>query len=360
MPASVPAAAVVSVTPAPAPIQAPAAPEIGEYPDISPQDCEKFLVDAPYGHEVTELLKVIAEHAPDDLRRSAFGVLSRFLPQIVIDPARSGDELRSATHKLNDDPYQVASTLIVLSRGPFILRERNFLFSAKTFLMPSSPEFYSDRGATVPGMQALSHQTPSLYEKDIHWGRLAVYPDGSERLKFSQTEMAGTLLYQLLKLDAHLRHWDSDLYRAELRSRSAQFRFYYKFRQDTGSDPKLSLDLRVEYAEWLDRPEDYMDFVLQSLAAPKADQVLSSMSGKLEQRSAWSRRHDLSVLSDAGLTLSDEAQKTLSGPAPAAPDLSQENAGVQREIQALGESSSIGTIWLTEEQRFREELNAKH
>jgi len=360
-PAAAPVAAPVPApvaTPAPAP--QPALPEVGEYPEIPKDAFEKFLADAPYGHEVTDLLKLLSDHAPDDLRRSALGALMRFLPQIVIDPARSGEELRVTTHKLNDDPYKVAAALIVLNRGPMVLQERKFIFEAKTFLMPSSPEFYNDRGAVLPPMEAISHQNPPLFEKAIRWGRLEEYPDGSQRLKFPQVEMAGTLLYQLLKLDARLRRQDTDLYRLELRSRCAEFRFYYKYHQDTNSDPALSLDLKVEYAQWLDNPEDYMDFVLQTLAAPKTDQVLSSMSGTLEQRSAWSRRHDVSVLSDAGLALSDDAQKLLSGPPPAAPDLSDQNAGLQREIQALGESSAIGTIWLSEEQRFREEYNAKH
>jgi hypothetical protein len=340
-------------------VQAPAAPQLGEYPEISKEAANKFLAEAPYGHDVADLLKLIADHAPDDLRRSAFGVLTQFLPQVVIDSARTGNALRVDLRKLNDDPYQVASTLIVLNRGPLVLRERKFIFASNTFLMPSAHEFYTDRGATLPSMQAITLQNPALNSKEIRWGRLEEYSDGSERLRFSQPELAGTLLYALLKLDARLRHWDADLYRTELRSRSAEFRFWHTLRQETGNDLNLTLDLRTEFAQWLKSPGDYMDFVLQTMAAPKADQVLSSMSGTLEQRSAWSRRHDLKVLSQAGVTLNEDAQKFLSGPAPAAPDLSQDSNGVQREIQTLAENSSIGSIWLAEEQRFKEGLNAK-
>jgi len=197
---------------------------------------------------------------------------------------------------------------------------------------------------------------PATDEKKTDWGDAREYPDGSRRLVFSKEELAGTLLAELLKLDARLRRWDVDRYHAELRSRSAEFRFFYQLGKDSGKLPRLSPDLKVEYAEWLEMPADYIDFVLQALASPKADEVLTSMSGSLEQRSAWSRRHDLKVMSEAGLTLSELAQKTLSEPAPSTPDLSEANEGLTLEVSRLGETSPIHTLWLTEEQRFREAL----
>lgn len=246
---------------------------------------------------------------------------------------------------------------VALSPGPVLLLRKRLLLGQSEFLLPDSPELYAARGAPVPALQAVAPGEAAGAQKEGEWGVVRVFDDGSQRLRFSREQMAGSLLRELLALDAWLRGETDDPYRLELRLRSAQFRFYSKLKSETGQMPVLDLDLLAEYGEWLTRPLDHMDYVLQSLASPVTGVLLTQGAGGASDRMAAARSHDLALLAEAGLADTSavkqaaKASKTLGSAEKAA----AEDPGVTREVESLSRTTRTGLNWIEEETRFRRE-----
>ncbi|MBI5245188.1 MAG: hypothetical protein HY922_16115 [Elusimicrobia bacterium] len=352
-PASIPAPAIaptsVPVEPAPAPVQpaavlpdpvpapvqpaaAPAAPAPAfaaapqftyrEPVSFSSEAFLAYIETAPYGRDVKPLLQLLAAYGRDPERRIALGLVQGLMPHIVLDSIQAGASARGvrapAPGKLE----------IALNDGPVLLRRRK-LFSTRTILLPDSPQFYRERGLAQRTQAAFVRENASESEADEDEGRTRIYRDGSRRLRLSQEQLAGELLAALLDADALLRGWKPDLH-ARLRSETARFRFYRALAKETEKEPALDRNLSAAYREWLERPEDFIDFMFQTWGL------------------AQNKAREIALLESAGVLSAPEAEKARKSIPKNAP----EGAGVT-EIQV--ESPQVRQAWLEIDRLAREE-----
>jgi hypothetical protein len=189
---------------------------------------------------------------------------------------------------------------IALNDGPVILRVRKFL-GAKSIRLPDSPQFYRDRGMPQPKEAAFPRESASESEADEDGCRVRIYRDGSRRLRLPQEQLSGELLAALLDADSILRGWKQDVH-SLLRSETARFRFHRALAKDAGKEPALDRDMSASYKEWLDRPEDFTDFILQTWGAGQ------------------DKAREISLLTATGLLSPAEAVQARSGiPKPGQP-----------------------------------------
>ena len=268
-----PARAVVPQTPvlpaAPAPVVAAPAVAPGEPPlvDVTAAAFEKFLAGAPYGREVKVLLRLISEKAPFARNRVLNDVMS-VIPQIVIDPDRTGSRLYSRTESAPG-----AAPLVALNSGVVMTEEASMFFGRTGTYLPRSSRAYADAGLPVPDLQALKGEgAPSRQESGL-WGTVAVYEDGSRRAAFTPESQAGVLLAELVRLDSRLRKWDASAAAVETVARTAQWLFVRALAAPPRSDDFLDPLQRAAYREWLESPAAYHDNLLLGLSSSRAGVV---------------------------------------------------------------------------------------
>ena len=343
--------------PEPKPAQAPrpAAPEpFVEYPMCTHEEFLRFLQDAPYGRDVHDMLDLISHYADPEDRALAVGVVERHVPAVIIDSSRAG-ALMAAAVSLPEGSLGTGKVVLALHAGPVVARKRGLLFSSDPTMVPESAEFYRERGTEPPKLQAAAPGASSGREEEGDWGRVRIYDDGSRRLKFSNEELAGTLLAELLRVDARARGWD-DFYRVALRARSAQLRFYRRFAASTGAAPHLDRALEAEYGEWLARPWDWQDHWVQALASPMEQEVLPGLEGGLEERLAAKGAAEDAALERAGIKADrPRASAKLEGE-----DSPKFAARVESELKQFATPGPEAEAWLGSERRFRRGLSDAH
>jgi len=251
--------------PPPAPVQVsrPVEPasQASRYPEFDADAFQGFLETAPYGREIRPLLKLIAEHAPETERRIALGALREKLPHIVADSVQAGDCSHSGWSPV-DGPGD--RTRIALNDGAVLLRQKSVFSKGRAFLLPDSPESYAKLGMKPPSGLAFSREAASEKESSGDWGRTRLYKDGGMRLRRSAESMAASLFSELLLLDARERGWGEGFY-VRLWAEAAGFRFLQAYEKGSGRSPVLERDFQASFLEWLERPEDHFDFMLQTL-----------------------------------------------------------------------------------------------
>ena len=356
-PAPVPEAKAPAPPAVKAPEPAPRVPALApftEYSETTHEAFLKFLQDAPYGREVHELLELLSRRADPEDRVLAVGVVVRHIPAIIIDSSRAGARLASAV-SLPEGDLGTGKAVLALHAGPAIVQQRHLLFSSDPTLLPEAPEFYKERGAEAPRLQAATPGAATTREEEGEWGRVRIYEDDSRKLKPSQEQLAGTLLAALLRLDARARGW-SDAYHVALRERSAQLRFYRRFAELSGAAPHLDREMQSEYTEWLMRPWDWQDHWLQVLSSPIEQEALPSLSGGLEDRLAARAAAEDALLERAGVKV-DRPR----GAKQPSEDAVRENAArAEKESTVLAASGPEAQAWLGSERRLRRGLSDAH
>lgn len=313
------------------------------YPEMTLEALEQFLQGAPYGHEPKTLLRLIARHSEPEDRKIALGTLAQSLPAVVIDSRQAGGHARARVRKLHDDPQRPGQHLIVLNPGPPLRAKGGLFFGSRDYLLPDSTEYYRDLGLPIPPVQAALADAGSQGEVAGDWGKMRAYPDGSRRLRFPPEELAGTLLQELIRLDALRGDSGADPYHVELLSRLARFRFYRKLQQDTGAEPSLGPDLRSEFNEWRERPIDDLDFALQGVLASGAPPAASDDSAG----------RALDIFEEAGLLPSGSLRKA--SRRKRAPS----GSGLAREDMTSLAESRAAAAWLKQEQALRSQWDAR-
>jgi hypothetical protein len=264
--------APASARPSP-PVTAPqAAPPIVEAPapapkpkSTTPEEFERWLTDAPYGHEAKALLKLISAKAPAFLRSRILGNIVARMPQVVFDPDRCGSNLYS---RIIEEPGRPAT--ISLNTGVILYEQRQGLFGSTLTLLPQSAKLFSDSGAAPLTLQAFARDSAPKKEEIGPWGRTAVYEDGSRRALFSPEQQAGQLLADLTRLDARWRGWDDSPAVVEQVARLAQWLFYEALLRERREGDFLDLEMRRSFRLWKDRPGEYADYMAQALIAGAA------------------------------------------------------------------------------------------
>jgi len=255
----------VAVPAPPPPAAAPAAlPPSGAEPplaEVTAAAFEKFLAEAPYGHEVKALLRLVSEQASFTRNRVLNDVMTA-LPQIVIDPDRAGERTHSRLVAGSDGAFAIA-----LNNGVALLEKPKLLFGATTSLLPRAAKTYAELGLPVPALQALQGEAAPQKQERGPWGDTAVYADGSRRALCTPEDQAGALLADLVRLDSHLRAWDGSPYATEIVARTAQWLFYDAVAHARRGDAFLDPLTRASYHQWLTQPSVYHDHLLLGLTA---------------------------------------------------------------------------------------------
>ncbi|MEK7656276.1 MAG: hypothetical protein AAB412_00830 [Elusimicrobiota bacterium] len=306
VPQAAPAAAPLAVQSEPAPVPAPpsaappaavpsaAMPAVPVIPAqavaVDSQAFASFLETAPYGRDVKPLLALLSLHAREPERGTALGVVLGQLPHITLDSTRCGARTRHALLDAGEPRRQIA-----LNDLPLLVERRHLLAKTAAWL-PDSPRYYSDRAMPPPRLDALPREAPSEKEERTDRGLTRIYKDGSMRLRLSQEQLASELLVALLDLDGILRGWEPGLH-TRLRSEAARFRFLRSYAKDTGKSPELDRELRAGLGEWIERPEDRIDLLLQ-LDASEAERAALELTalesaGVLEEQAASAFRKTL-------------------------------------------------------------------
>ena len=88
---------------------------------------------------------------------------------------------------------------------------------------------------------------------------------------FKNRAEAGSLLAELMRLDARLRGWDTSSYAAETTALTAQWLFYDALAREAGNDGFLQGDMLTSYRLWRDQPAEYRDWLVNSLSAAQGE-----------------------------------------------------------------------------------------
>jgi len=266
-PSTTTAVAVAASTAAPAAIAAssvavaapPAAPPAPK-PVVVVVDADayaKFVDEGPYSSESKLLLKLIGAKAPSYCLPLLRRTVTTAVPQIVLEGAKTGSNLRAGTL---DAAGPDSPPIVALSPGPvFIERRTGFLFGRReAVLLPESPAVWSELGVPAPALTALTAEPPPVEPVNGPWGATRTYADGSARGTYSPQEQAGELLEQLLLIGLRREGFAASEYAARVWARTARLMFSEKIKEDFG-DAFLDLDRRAELADWLVRPAELDD-----------------------------------------------------------------------------------------------------
>lgn len=237
----------------------------------------EFLASAPYGKAEKSLLRFLADHTREPERSQALGLVTLFMPHIIIDSQKAGAHAHYSIGQVPDS----RQIQIALHDGPVLIETGALFKKNRLHFLPDSAEYYAGIGVSPPTLQALSRERPPEKEEDRRAGRIRLYQDGSMRLHRSGEQLAGALLRSLMMLDGAIRGWTDDPFHMELRAITAEFRFYRTLHKETGKEPVLDREARALYEEWLDRPEDFLDIMVQNIAGRRL-------------------RHEISVLKRSG------------------------------------------------------------
>ncbi|MFI5361680.1 MAG: hypothetical protein ACHQ49_06900 [Elusimicrobiota bacterium] len=247
--------ATLPAPPKPAPAAAPEPPKAAA---VGEAEYAKFVADGPYSKESKAALELIEKRAPDFclplLRRAVVGAV----PQIVVDGARTGAELRAGFARDAADP--LAPARVALSPGPaYVEVKKGFFGSRETVLLPEAAEVWAEFGVPRPALDALREGASPDSTENGDWGAARVFADGSRRGTYSISETAGELLEQLLLLGLAREGLDASAYAARRWARTARLMFYARLKDETQRDDFLDPERRAELRGWLDRPEETDD-----------------------------------------------------------------------------------------------------
>ncbi len=243
---------------------------------VSPDDFLRFLAGGAYTTDVRGLLKIVSDYAPAYARDRALSAVLEVMPLIMIDSARTGFQARGDL-LVQRSPGGDTAYAITLSPGPAIYTKEHF-FIKTTALLPDSPRSYAALHLPMPAVQALEPNAAAVQEERNGWGQTRIFSDGSRRGLYSDASMAGTLLRNLLRLDAHRFGWDASPYAAELYARQAQMMLYADVAAKTGNDDFLDPDMKAAYREWLGYPAEFRDFLVHTIASGRI-QLLDPRKG---------------------------------------------------------------------------------
>ena len=210
------------------------------------------------------MLRLIAQYALPFARRRVLNDLMTRFPPIAVDASRAGDHAYS---RLIIGPDTAAS--VAVTGGAILHEQRKFLLGGSVMLLPRSSGTYAAAGLPAPGLQALQAEAAPVKTQNGAWGQASLYADGSQSVAFSVEAEAGYLLAELMRFDARLRGWDGSAYAVETVARDAQWLFYDALIADRRTDAFLDPQTRGSYRQWLDRPAEYNDELLQSLTASR-------------------------------------------------------------------------------------------
>ncbi|MBI5624442.1 MAG: hypothetical protein HY924_11745 [Elusimicrobia bacterium] len=273
-----PAPAPAKPAPAPAPeLKAHAKEELAPtalVASVTPEQFQKFLLDAPYSRQVRAVLKLVSDHAPSFARDRSLSLVMTALPNIVIDPARTGRGLR---HGIEEAPGRPVS--IVLSPGPVLYEKKGLFFSGAEVVLSQSPDAYRDLGLPMPGLEAMNRETSPAKTSASDWGETLRFDDGSSRGSFTPEQQAGTLLAALLSLDLARRGQAAEPFTAELYCRTAQMMLYSRMDRERGSDEFLDRETRASYRQWVQGPSEFRDHLLHTMSAGMDGTVDPSRAG---------------------------------------------------------------------------------
>jgi hypothetical protein len=249
--------------PAPPPPPEPPKPAIGE------GDYQKFVAAGPYTKDGRALLDLIGKRAPEFclplLRRTVVGAV----PQISVDAARTGLELRAGFARDAADP--LAPPVVALSPGPAFIVVKKGMFGAKQeVLLPDAPQSWAALGVARPGVAALSADARPASSETSDWGATRVYADGSRRGSFSTEEQAGELLEQLLLIGLSRERQDASAYAARRWARTARLMFSQRIKEELQRDDFLDPARRAELREWLDHPDEDDDVAVAMWSASRS------------------------------------------------------------------------------------------
>lgn len=268
-----PAAVVPPPAPKPAQVPVPAPPverqPVPAVPDIMQAEFERWLMEAPYDRDGKALLRFISEKAPDFARARALDVVLNTMPMVVIDAARA-DQERHASLLTEDRPGELGFT-IALNPGIILYNKKRLFFGSTTLLLPQSASAYKTLHLNPPPIEALNNEAVAQTEEQGDWGRTRTYSDGSQRIYYTHQQMAGTLLRELLLLNARRQGWDADGFAAQLYARTAQNMFYMRLVTELNDDRFLDPETRFDFHEWLEHPRDWRDELVHSLASSRGD-----------------------------------------------------------------------------------------
>lgn len=353
--------------------------------EILREEFDKFLADAPYGRDVKALLLLISEKAPNFARAHALNAVISGLPLIVVDSSRAGASARGALLTQENSSGEKSYT-IAMSPGPLLYKRKSLFFGSATMLLSDSPQVYSALHVPFPKLEGAKRDGLALKQQDGAWGQARIYSDGSERGSYSQQQQAGSLLRELLLLDAKRQGWDVSAYAAELFAATAQTLLYARFYLELKNDRFLDPELRANFRQWLQRPAEYRDFLVHSLSSGRLG-ILDARKGGPESQlqfnqEAWvscpqSLAQDKSaalaaqqdVLNKQALSLwrmglleskeLEEARKALQGDwlSVKAADISAESCVKywQSQSDGLKQASALLAQMTLAEQKFREE-----
>ncbi|MFA6091619.1 MAG: hypothetical protein WCU88_00045 [Elusimicrobiota bacterium] len=329
--APLPASPTPAQPPAPAPAPTAALERVPVYApsaSFSPEGFKVFLATAPYPREVKALLELLATHAREPERRTALGIVRDLLPSLLLDSSRSGRHGSSVLVEQGKDMLRPGNIQIALNDAPMILRWKK-LFGKRTVRLPDDPGYYEALGLRPPALDAASRDKAPEREITEEEGTVAVYKDGSLRLRLSPEQLAGELLAALLEADARLKGWPSDIH-LRLRSAAARNRFWRAYAKAQGRQPLLDPESLTAYQEWLERPEDWADLFFQTMERdPSVELRLLESAGLLSSEEASAALERL----PKGKTVPQEGVKELPVSGPYARESWLETERLARESQ---------------------------
>jgi hypothetical protein len=148
---TVPPIPVVEAAPQPTPVR---------ILDVSAAEFDKFVDSGPYSKSTKSLLEILGKRAPDFclplLRRTVVSLA----PQVVIDGARTGFQLRAGF--IFDPSQPMSPPIIALSPGPVLLNNKSQLFgSSQPVLLNESTSTWSALAIATPTKSICSRSSPA-------------------------------------------------------------------------------------------------------------------------------------------------------------------------------------------------------
>ncbi|MFI5347841.1 MAG: hypothetical protein ACHQ51_15830, partial [Elusimicrobiota bacterium] len=234
---------------------------------VGAPEYEKFVAEGPYTKDGRYLLELIGKRAPDYclplLRRTVVGAV----PQIALDGARAGRNLRAGLIRPADP---LAPPIVALSPGPVMVQVKKGMFSAREdVLLFESPEAWTELGVSRPALAAWDASAAPAAVENGDWGAVRVYADGSRRGAYSPTEQAGELLEQLLRLGLAREDLNASEYAVRRWARTARLMFEARMKDETKQDAFLDPDRRAELRAWLDHAEEADDAAVSAWAGSR-------------------------------------------------------------------------------------------
>ena len=251
------------------------------------EDFNRFLAVAPYPEEVKALLRIIFDRAPDFARPKFLAVATNVMPEIFIDAAKTDRQARSRVFL--EGSAASRGYVIALNPQVSLWEHKKMFFDPMRVILPAASSAYAALHMGVPKVEALRSDAAALKVEPGPWGQSYRYADQSLRAAYSPSEMAGELLHAFLWVDAMQNGWDASPYTVELAARSAQMMLYQSVAALSKDDGFLDPELRPLYREWLERPDEFRDFLVHSLSAGRVE-ALKRRQGDAKAQIEWTHK----------------------------------------------------------------------